>query len=281
VSNIVGLIGAGALGSALLERLIAAGLTTQTYDAYPPAAEAARALNATIVDSPRATAYGADRVHICVRTDEEMLDAALGPAGVLDSMRAGATLVLHSTIRPETTRRIGAAAMRYDVDVLDAPVVGVPSVIRAGKACFLVGGRAPVVDAVRPDFLRLVRAVYYFGALGAGNVAKIAKNLATAADRIVLIEAIELAEAGGLDAELVLDMMRAEFHPAVDQWERAFDVDAGHAKPRPTTNLFDKDIQLAAAFAAERDLVLPVTRGVAETAARWVAAWNRNSEAAV
>lgn len=279
--KIVGLVGTGALGRALLERCIAAGLVTQTYDVSTSATEAVRALGATIVDSPRSAAYNADCVHVCVRSDEEAIEAVLGSNGALCGLGKGALLLLHSTMLPETTQLIGAAAAPLGVDVLDATVLGVPSAIRAGSACFLLGGADTVVERTRPYLLRLVRAVYHFGALGAGNVAKIAKNLATAADRVVLVEAVALAEAGGVDPGTLLNMMRAEFSPTSEQWEDAFTIASGHAKPRPTTNLLGKDIGLAATFAAERGLVLPVTRSVAETAAHFVSIWNANDDVTI
>lgn len=270
----VGVVGAGALGRALLERLILAGARTTTYDVAADAIEAARAMGTTVVESPAAAARDAAYVHVCVRTDDQVLDATLGTNGAVASMQPGAVLMLHSTVLPQTSRSVGEVASQRGIEVLDATVVGIPAWIRAGDASFLVGGRAEVADAVRPYLLALGRAVYYFGPLGAGNIAKIAKNLATAADRVVMVEVLTLAEAGGLDPRLLLEMMRVEYHSLTRDWEGYFDVENGHAEGRPTVNILNKDIRHAADFAAERGLDLPVTRSVAEAAARWVALWN-------
>jgi 3-hydroxyisobutyrate dehydrogenase len=274
------LVGAGALGRAILERLVRAGVAMTTYDVSPASLEAAREAGSAIAESPADAARDAEYVHVCVRTDEQLLDGTLGTAGVLAAMRPRTVLILHSTVLPETTRRVGEAAAKRGVGVVDAAVIGIPSKMRAGDASFLVGGPKDVADALGPHLQAIARTVYYFGPLGAGNAAKIAKNLMTAADRVVLVETLELAETAGLDARRFLDMLRVEFHSQSRDWELAFDIENGHAEQRPTTNLFDKDIRHAADFAAQLGLDLPVTRSIAERAAQWVAAWRRNGAAA-
>src|SRR5580698_2215736 len=96
------LIGVGAIGQALLQRLIAAGVATTTYDVSPRARAAAALFPTRSMESPSMAVAQADYVHLCVRTDEEVELAALGPAGIIVAMKPGAILIVHSTVMPAT-----------------------------------------------------------------------------------------------------------------------------------------------------------------------------------
>lgn len=269
----VGLIGAGALGQAVIYRLIRAGIGVKAYDVSASACVAARELGATVVGSAQEAARAVDCVQVSVRTDDEVVEATLGDTGVLSVMQPGVMLVIHSTVFPMTTRAVGEAAGQKGVAVLDAAVIGVPAWIREGNVSFLVGGPADAAEVLRPHLLTIGRAVYYFGPLGSGNMAKLVKNLASAVDRVIMVEVMELAEAGGLAPREVLDMMREEYLPLTRDWERTFEIRDGHAVAKPATSLLNKDIGHAADLAAEFGLDLPLTRSTAARAAEWVAKW--------
>lgn len=194
----VGMIGVGVMGQALLHRLKLAGLNVKVYDISDVQCNEARKLGADVERSPAAASRNVEAVHIFVRTDEEALSACTASGGVLSAIAEGSIVFLHSTILPETTRKIAEMASLHGVQVIDAPVTAVPSHVREGNAVFLLGGSVELVEFVRPYLLMLGKSVYHFGPLGAGNVAKIAKNLATAIERMSAAEVVWLAEAGEL-----------------------------------------------------------------------------------
>ncbi len=55
--------------------------------------------------------------------------------------RPGSLVLLHSTIRPTTTKKVAQAAADKRVNVIDACMTAVPSVVRQGGLTFLVGGQ--------------------------------------------------------------------------------------------------------------------------------------------
>src|SRR5262249_1615039 len=128
----VGMVGVGAMGSALLERLRLADVSATVYDVAPAALERAGAQGATCAGSAAAVARAATLVDVVVRTDQEVQDAVLGPDGVLAGAAPGTLVLLHSTILPQTTRAVAEAARPRGVEVIDACMVGVPRVVRAG-----------------------------------------------------------------------------------------------------------------------------------------------------
>ncbi len=274
MTETVGLIGTGAMGSALLTRINLAGRVAQAYDVNPEAVARAAEAGAKPAGSPAEAASGVETVHVFVRTDEEVRDVMVGANGVLEGAGEGTLVLLHSTVMPETTRRMAAAAEAKGVIAIDAPVTAIPRVVAAGDAVWLVGGPDEAVARARPQLEALGKAVWHFGPVGAGNVAKIAKNFINAAERVVLSETLNMVEAGGLDLATFLEMAVAEDGGStLSRWERAFELVDNHARPRPASNLLNKDVGLAARLAEVEGVPSPLAHIAADTAAVWVAGW--------
>jgi 3-hydroxyisobutyrate dehydrogenase-like beta-hydroxyacid dehydrogenase len=261
------------MGSALLERLKIAGKEVKAYDIAEDRRKAAAEEGAEAVASPAAAARGAACIHVFVRTDAQVLDAVLGAGGILEGADEGAVVFLHPTIRPGTTQQIAAEAAKQGVTVLDAAVTAVPAKVRAGDAIFLVGGDDDTVAAHRHHLEPLGAEVIHFGPLGAGNTAKIAKNLINAAERIILFEALEIAAAGGLDlGKFIKAAMAADHGSTISRWDRSLEIVDNHPVAKLIGNIFTKDIVLAGELVENLDVPAPMTRGAAATAAGWVAA---------
>lgn len=276
VTDRVGLIGVGDMGQGLLARLIKAGVKVKAFDISETNLGAARDAGAEIARSAADAASGVHIIHLLVRTDDQVLAAALGPGGALEGAREGSRLLLHSTILPETTRAVAAAATDKGVVVIDAPITAVPRRVHGGEATFLVGGPDDVVAEIRPHLEALGRQVCHFGPLTSGNVAKISKNLTNAIERVMLSEAARLAAAGGIDARQFMDMAKSvNSGAAVASWDRVFTIEDGQPvhKPEPDDILLSKDVQHAAALAESLGLDLPLTQGAAATARRWIESW--------
>ncbi len=84
----IGMIGTGAMGLALLERLKVAGVNAVCYDAYAPALEQAGALGMRTVGSAAEVAAESTLIDIVVRTDEDMLDCVIGLAWCFGELRS-------------------------------------------------------------------------------------------------------------------------------------------------------------------------------------------------
>ncbi len=274
MSDRVALIGVGAMGQALLHRLRAAGKEVRAFDASPAALQAAREGGATAAASPADAAHGAAYVHVIVASDDQTIEVTLAPDGVLAEAAAGTLVFLHGTILPATTQRIAEAAARKSVVVLDAPIAAVPKRLEQGDAAFLLGGPPALVEKARGYLLQLGAAVHHFGPLGAGNVAKLARALINAGERVLMAEMLAMLEAAGIDPRQFLEIERAAGRPStLAQWDKNFVIENGHARHRPATNLFNKDVMLAAKLAEAYGLDAPLTQGAARTSARWVREW--------
>jgi 3-hydroxyisobutyrate dehydrogenase len=267
----IGLVGVGAMGSALLERLRLAKVEVKAFDIADSALAAARSLGAGIASSAKAVAQESRLIDVVVRTDREVLDCTLGKDGVLEGAAAGALVLLHSTIRPETTREVAAAARARKVDVIDACMTAVPRVVRQGGLTFLVGGPAELFERAKPHLLRMAKDALHMGPLGAGNVAKLIKNLVTASEGLVVYEALRIGQAGGIGYREALDMMqRTRSESILSRWEERFELSGIDLVFRGGGNLYDKDVPLAAEVGRKLGVDIPVTEQLAALGLRLI-----------
>jgi 3-hydroxyisobutyrate dehydrogenase len=269
----VGIVGVGAMGSALMERLKLAQVEATVFDIAPTALDAARSLGARIAASAKAVAQASTIIDVVVRTDQEVLDCTIGREGILEGAEAGALVLLHSTIRPETTKRVAEVARARNVHVIDACMTAVPRVVRQGGLTFLVGGPTDLVERARPHLLRMAKDAIHMGPLGAGNVAKLIKNLVTASEGLIVYEAIRIGRAGGIgyrDALMMMQKTRSE--SVLNRWEQRFDLSGAELRFQAGVNLYDKDVPLAAEVGKSLGVDIPVTEQLAALGMRLVGA---------
>jgi 3-hydroxyisobutyrate dehydrogenase-like beta-hydroxyacid dehydrogenase len=259
----IGFVGTGAMGSALLSRLKLANVVATAFDVAPRAMEAARAEGAQTAPSAKAVAQGATIIDVVVRTDQEVLECMLGNNGVLEGAAPGSLVLLHSTIRPATTKRIAETAADRRVNVIDACMTAVPSVVRQGGLTFLVGGQKAFFDRAKPHLLRMAKDAVHMGPLGCGNVTKLFKNMVTASEALIVYEALQIAKAGGVSYKAALDLMKkTKSQHVLDRWETRFDISGDELKFNPGTNLYDKDLPLAAEVGKSLGADIPVVEAL-------------------
>jgi 2-hydroxy-3-oxopropionate reductase len=260
----IGFVGTGAMGSALLSRLKLANVTAVAFDILPAAIEAARKEGAQTTTSAKAVAQASTMVDVVVRTDQEVLDCTMGKDGILEGAAPGTLVLLHSTIRPTTTKKIAEAAAETRVYVIDACMTAVPSAVRQGGLTFLVGGQKALFDRAKPHLLNMAKDAVYMGPLGCGNVTKLFKNMVTASEALIVYEALQIGKAAGIDYKAALDLMqKTKSQNILDRWETRFDLSGGDLKFNVGTNLYDKDLPLAAEVGKALGAAIPVTEQLA------------------
>ena len=261
----IGFVGTGAMGSALLSRLKLADIKALAFDIAPAALDAARAEGAEIAASAKAVAQTATIIDVVVRTDQDVLDCTLGRDGLLEGAAPGALVLLHSTIRPATTKKVAEAAADKRVNVIDACMTAVPSVVRQGGLTFLVGGQKAFFDRAKPHLLNMAKDAVHMGPLGCGNVTKLFKNMVTASEALVVYEALQIAKAGGIGYKAALDLMqKTKSANILDRWESRYDLSGGELRFNAGTNLYDKDLPLAAEVGRSLGADIPVVEALAK-----------------
>ena len=158
-------------------------------------------------DNPRQVAENADCIFLCVGTTAMSQEVLLGDNGVTHGAKPGTVVVDASTISPSESRKIGASLKARDVDFLDAPCTGSTPGAEGGTLTFMIGGEQRVFDAVKPYFEPMGKRLYYCGGPGLGLQAKLSQNLILSNLLLAFNEGMVLATKGGVDPQLMLDIL--------------------------------------------------------------------------
>jgi len=195
------------MGVPIAERLHGAGHELVLYNrTRSKATELAERCDAEVVERPAELLSLADACLTVVADDQALEEATLGAEGLLAGARPGTVLVDMSTVSVGASRRVAAAALERGVDVLRAPVSGNPGVVRAGNLAIIVSGPRATYDRLTPMLHDVGPNLFYVGDAEQARVVKLALNVMIAGTAALLSDALELAERGGVDAALLLEV---------------------------------------------------------------------------
>lgn len=193
------MIGLGRMGLPMARHLIAAGFDVCAYDPDPSRAAALAAAGGRVAASARAAAERNDAAVIMVADDAQVDAAVLAPEGVLTGMASGSVIIIASTVKPATCRKVRDAAAQRGVDVLDAPVALGQRAAEEGRLTVYVGGSRALFERCLPVFRAYGHEVVHIDdEVGAGQVAKLANNLVLWAGVVAVHEALAMAERLGV-----------------------------------------------------------------------------------
>lgn len=203
----VGFIGLGEIGGPMVANLLAHDHSVAVYARRPEVAEQYAVLGAEVADSPAGICPEAQVVVLCLYTDEQVQAVALNDPDFLTTMRPGSALVIHTTGRIETARRLAAQAAPLGIDVIDAPVSGSIADVTAGHITLLIGGATAAVRRVEPALSSYADPIVHLGPVGSGQVAKLVNNALLGVNVLLLNEADRIAQSLGLEPDLLLDAL--------------------------------------------------------------------------
>lgn len=198
----IGFIGLGDQGGPMAEMIVRAGWPTTVWARRAVVRERFADLGATIASDPATLGRTCDVVCLCVTDDAAIRELAYD-GGLLREMRPGATLVIHSTIRPQTCRDLASDAAARGVAVLDAPVSGSAARALARSLLVIIGGDEATLARVRPVIESYGDPIMHVGAVGAAMTAKLINNLMAAVNYATAYDALALARDNGIDTDLM------------------------------------------------------------------------------
>ena len=203
----IAFVGLGAMGSAMAQRLLAAGHSVTGYNRTRAKADALASKGLAVADSARAAVEGASVVLSMVTDSEALRDVALRPDGILAGLGEDAVWAEMSTVSPTVTRMLGERVAEKGAALLDAPVSGSTVTIAQGQLSFIVGGDAAALERIRPYLLAIGPTITHVGALGLAVTMKIAVNLSIGVQMLAFSESVLLAEKSGIPREKAVEAM--------------------------------------------------------------------------
>lgn len=200
MTNKVALIGAGAMGGAIGERLLATGNRLAVFDLDKAKVEVLVAKGATAMASAAEAAGAADYVILSLNSAAIVRRAVFGDAGVAAGAKPGTLIIDMSSIDPDATRQLAADASDKGLRWVDSPLSGGAPKALIGALTLMAGGEAKdVADA--HTVLRDVAANYtHMGPAGAGQTTKLINQVLCALNFMAVAEATRLALDAGVDA---------------------------------------------------------------------------------
>lgn len=194
----VGIVGTGAMGRPVIDRLLAAGHSVAAVARRPEVAAELTAAGVEVVADLPALGRDRDVVLVYVYSDEQVREVTLD-SGLLDALAPETLVVVHTTGSPQTVEAIAA---RHPA-VIDAAASGGPASIAAGTLTVFLGGEDEHVARFRPVLGAYAENAVHFGPLGSGQRVKLLNNLLFGAHVQLAVEAAGVAEAFGLDVGLL------------------------------------------------------------------------------
>jgi len=214
---------------------------------------------ATACGSPKEVAAQSDFIFACVGDTGMSEEVFTGPNGVIEGAKPGTVAADASTISPAGSRAIGEKLAAKGIQFLDAPCTGsTPGAINA-TLTFMIGGDQSVFEKTKPYLELMGKNFYYCGGPGHGLQAKLTQNLILANLMQAFNEGMVLSTKGGIDPELMLDILN---NSAAKSGLIAFKAPFVFRRDFSTafsTKWMHKDISLALDSAQELDLPMPLT----------------------
>jgi 2-hydroxy-3-oxopropionate reductase len=259
----IGFIGLGVMGAPMAGHLRAAGHTlfVHTRSKVPPALAEA---GATPCSNARAVAERADLVFLMLPDTPDVEKVLFGEYGVAAGLARGKVVVDCSSIDPIATRGFAQRIAELGCEYLDAPVSGGEVGARAASLSIMVGGSEAGFARVQPLLALMGKNITHVGAVGDGQVCKVANQMIVALNIAAVAEALVFASKAGADPAKVRQALMGGFASS-----RVLEVHGERMIKRTFAPgfriaLHQKDLNLALQGARSLGMALPQTASAAQ-----------------
>ena len=274
----VGFIGLGRIGKPMAVNILKAGFDLSVYDLRAEPVKELAELGAKAAHSLKEVAEEGNVIELAVVDDAQVEQVSIGDDALIEGADAESIVVIHSTVRPETAKRVAKIAAAKGVHVIDAPISGGETGARERSLCYMVGGEETVVERCREVFSTSASEIFHMGTLGSGAAAKMILQVATCVNMLAAHEAELLAGGSGLNFAALQKVMRVSSAQSfvADHWIDRFKLPQDPIEiRRQRTEVFQKSLapaietaqqlglSLSGAILAER--LLPQIMGIEES----------------
>ena len=263
MSDKIGLIGLGAMGSGMASSLRRAGYDVHVFDVRPELASAfaiAGGVACTSLAEVGAQCAVVVSVVVNAAQTESVLFGADGQGGCAATMKPGCTFVMCSTVDPNWSialeKRLNSMGLLY----IDAPISGGAAKAASGEMTMMTAG-VPAAYARAEDVLNAMAGkVYKLGDMaGAGSKVKIINQLLAGVHIAAAAEAMALGLREGVDPAALYEVIT---HSAGNSWmfeNRMAHVLAADYTPLSAVDIFVKDLGLVLDMARASKFPLPLS----------------------
>lgn len=259
----VAVLGLGVMGLPMAQHLIGSDFAVRGFDVDAGRRALLEQHGATTAADAAAASAGAGVALVAVRTLAQAEQCLLGPGGALETLAAGAVVILTSTVGVEGAVDLATCLADRELEFVDAPISG--GTARAGNGDLLVmaSGGASALEAAHPVLAALASTLVVVGErVGDGQAMKVVNQLLCGVHITAAAEALVLARELGIDPTAVLAVLgsgAAQSFMLGDRGPRiAAQLNGDRPEVRSRVDIFVKDLGLVGETAAGVGLELPV-----------------------
>lgn len=194
----IGFVGLGTMGGPMAGHLAKAGYRTLVWNRTRSKAEALAGENLEIADSLETLGGQCEIIFLCVNRTEDV-EACL--RNLTKGAAPGTLFVDHSTISPSGAKTIHKDLASRGFRFIDAPITGGSMGAINGALTIFCGGSESDIDEAMPYLQAYAKRAERVGGAGAGQMMKMANQIAVGGALIALIESLSFSKKAGLDLE--------------------------------------------------------------------------------
>ncbi|HEY3780197.1 MAG TPA: NAD(P)-dependent oxidoreductase [Fimbriimonadaceae bacterium] len=200
----VGFVGLGVMGGPMAGHLANAGLDLTVWNRTESKAEPLKQAGAKTARSLEELGAECDVVFLCVSRSEDVQDCI---AQLTKRAKPNTLFVDHSTILPDVSKSLRDELRTKEFRFVDAPITGGSMGAQKGQLTIFCGGEeadvAEAIEIMKPYTKRAERV----GGAGAGQLTKMANQIAVGGTLLALCESLAFAEKAGIDIAKTRDLL--------------------------------------------------------------------------
>ena len=253
----VAFLGLGVMGYPMAGHLLSAGHEVRVWNRTAAVTERwGNEYSGTGCETIADAVRGADFIMMCVGQDADVM--AVGSAAI-PAMKSGAILVDHTTASDNCAKEVGELCAAAKIGFLDAPISGGEAGAVNGQLTVMCGGEESHFDQAKPIIDAYAKAVKLMGPVGSGQLTKMVNQICIAGILQGLSEAVNFAQAAGLDMD---EVVGAIGKGAAQSWQmdnRASTMAKGEYEFGFAVDWMRKDLGIVLDTAKTLNLAMPVT----------------------
>jgi 3-hydroxyisobutyrate dehydrogenase-like beta-hydroxyacid dehydrogenase len=165
----IGVVGRGPMGSAMAQRLVAAGYHVAVSDWTQDGLDTPTPHGACRATLPADAAQDADLVLVSVRGERAVDEVLFDHGSIGETLRTGGYVLDTSATSPGFSQVATAKLAAYGLTRVEARAIGDPVRARLGRLRMLVGGSAEDLAAIAEVITTLASSVVHTGPIGTAS----------------------------------------------------------------------------------------------------------------
>jgi 3-hydroxyisobutyrate dehydrogenase-like beta-hydroxyacid dehydrogenase len=254
----ISVIGLGLMGTPLSTLLMKASYSVTGFDIVKNQITALMPLGLKPAKSVKEAAKGSDLVILSLPNWNAIQEAIEGKDGLLSVALRGQIVIDTSTSPPKESKAMAEKLAKKGIEWMDVPISGSSAQARVGNMVFMVGGKKPIFERIKPVLDRIGKKTVYVGGSGSGAMLKLVVNHILYLNEAAAIEGMVLGLKAGLDPKTMFDVITSGAASSDLITSRGKDMLAGDFSPKGHVAIAVKDVALSLEAAKDQGVMLPV-----------------------